>query len=64
MRFGAISEDEKCFKLLFILNIHILRSEDGCFTVTLAPKLKMELFYQSKLTPPFLAYLPPIHNSE
>ena len=31
-------------KLLFILNIHILGSKDGCFTVTLAPKLKTLLF--------------------
>ena len=46
--FGAILEDWKCFKLLFILNVHILRSEDGCFTITPAPKLKVLLFYQNK----------------
>ena len=34
MHFGAILEVEKSFKLLFIVNVHILRSEDGCFTVT------------------------------
>ena len=38
--FGAILENYKCFKVLFILNIHILKSEDGCFTVTVAPKLQ------------------------
>ena len=31
---------EVTFKLLFILKAHILGSEDRCFTVTLAPKLK------------------------
>ena len=41
-------EDGKCFKLLFILNVHILRGGDGCFTITQAPKLKVLLFYQSK----------------
>ena len=46
--FGAILEDGKCFKLLFILNVHILRGGDGCFTITQAPKLKVLLFYQSK----------------
>ena len=37
------------FKLLFILNVHIFGSEDGCHTVRPAPKVKMLLFYQSKL---------------
>ena len=34
------------FKLLFIFNVHILRSEDDCFTITLTPKLKSLFFYQ------------------
>ena len=38
MRFGAILEDKKCFELLFVLNVSILRSDDDCFRVTLAPK--------------------------
>ena len=46
--FGAILKDGKCFKLLFILNVHILRDGDGCFNITWAPKLKVLLFCQSK----------------
>ena len=45
---GAILKDKKCFQLLFVLNVNILRSEDACFTITLAPELKLLLFYQSK----------------
>ena len=30
----------KCFELLFVLRVHILRSEYGRFTVTMVPKLK------------------------
>ena len=44
MRFGAILENYKCFKVLFILNVHIVRSEDGFFTVTLAPEAKNVTF--------------------
>ena len=33
---------------MFEIAFHVLRTKDGCFTVTLAPKLKMLLFYQSK----------------
>ena len=29
MHFGSILEGSKIFKLLFILNVHVLRSEDG-----------------------------------
>ena len=29
------------------MNVHILRSEDGCSAITLAPELKVLLFYQS-----------------
>ena len=45
---GTILEDPKDFKLLLILNVHILRIEVGCFTVTLTPKLKTLFFYRSK----------------
>ena len=45
---GTILEDPKYFKLLLILNVHILRIEVGCFTVTLTPKLKTLFFYRSK----------------
>ena len=31
--------------LLFILNAHILRNQDGCLLLTRAPKLKMLLFF-------------------
>ena len=45
---GAILEDKKCFQLLFMLNVNVLRSKDACFTITVAPELKLLLFYQSK----------------
>ena len=45
--FGAILEEVKCFELIFILNIHILRSMDGCFTVTLAQGTNSCLFYNA-----------------
>ena len=44
MYFDVILEDYKCFKLLSILNVHILGSKMACFNVTLPPKLKMLLF--------------------
>ena len=34
---GTILEDVKCFELILILKMHILRSMDGCFIVTQAP---------------------------
>ena len=41
--FGAILEYQKCSELLFVLNVHTLRSEDGRFTA-LAAKLKTLIF--------------------
>ena len=37
------------FKLLLTFNVHLFGSEDGCFTVRLAPKVINVTFYQSKL---------------
>ena len=34
----------------FILNVHILSSEDSCFTITLAPKLKVTFFVKASFS--------------
>lgn len=34
---GATLEEAKCFDLILNLNVHILKSMNGCFDATLTP---------------------------